>query len=107
MYTLCIRYTLDPNRLEAFRTYVEEEVPVIRRSGGQIVGYYLPTDFAGPTNIGYGLTEFETLAGYEQYRRTLADDPAHGRNVAMLVESGAVLNMERSFIRRHDDARSR
>jgi hypothetical protein len=46
MYTLCIRYTLDPNRLKHFRDYVEHELAAIRNAGGKIVGYWLPTDFA-------------------------------------------------------------
>lgn len=58
MYTLCIRYTLDPNRLKHFRDYVEHELEAIRNAGGKIVGYWLPTDFAGPTNIAYGLIDF-------------------------------------------------
>ena len=106
MLTLCIRYTLDPNRVDAFRTYVENEQPVILKSGGRIAGYYLPTDFAGPTNVAYGLIEFEGLDAYERYRRALADDPAHRSNVADLVASGAVLNMDRSFIRRQPEVRS-
>jgi hypothetical protein len=105
MFTLCIRYTLDPNRIEAFRTYVENEDAVIRRSGGRIAGYYMPTEFAGPTNIGYGLIEFASLDEYERYRQVLADDATHRINVADVKASGAILSMERSFIRRHDDAR--
>ena len=101
MHTLILRYTLDPNRIGAFRSYVEAETPVIRDCGGRVVGYYVPTDFAGPTNIGYGLIEFETLAAYEHYRVVLAADPAHQRNAAALTESGAVLVVERSFIKRH------
>ena len=106
MLTLCIRYTLDPNRLESFRRYVENEQPVICKSGGRITGYYLPTDFAGPTNIAYGLIDFEALDEYERYRQALAEDPAHRSNVAELIASGAVLNMDRAFIRRHPGARS-
>jgi hypothetical protein len=101
MHTLCLRYTLDPNRIAAFRTYVEAETPVIRAAGGHITGYYLPTDFAGPTNIGYGLITFASLADYETYRRDLAADPAHRRNAAALTESGAVLSVERSFLSQH------
>lgn len=104
MHTLCIRYTLDPNRIEAFRTYVEEETPVIREAGGRIAGYYLPTDFAGPTNIAYGLIDFASLEEYERYRRALSDHPAHKRNAAALTRSGAVLSMERGFLVRHGDA---
>lgn len=104
MDTLCIRYTLDPNRIDGFRTCVEEETPIIREVGGRIVGHYLPTDFAGPTNIGYGLIEFANLAGYEQYRKALSDHPGHRRNAAALTQSGTVLNMERAFLHRHGDA---
>ncbi|MBP1179772.1 NIPSNAP family protein [Methylobacterium sp. PvR107] len=107
MHTLCLRYTLDPNRIDAFRIYVEDETPVIRDCGGHVVGYYLPTDFAGPTNIGYGLIEFTSLDLYERYRETLAADPTHRRNAAALTESGALLAIERSFIRRHGYAESR
>jgi len=69
MHTLCIRCVLDPNRIGAFRTHVEDEVPVIRQAGGGVVGYYFPTDYAGPTNVGYGLIEFATLTDYERHRQ--------------------------------------
>jgi len=48
MYTLCIRYTLDPSRLKHFRDYVEHELQAIRNAGGKIVGYWLPTDPRDP-----------------------------------------------------------
>ena len=104
MYTLCIRYTLDPNRLKHFRDYVEHELEAIRNAGGKIIGYWLPTDFAGPNNIAYGLIDL-TLASYEQYRKALADDPLHQRNADELNRSGIVLNMERSLIERCSDGK--
>lgn len=106
MHTLCIRYILDPNRIAHFRTYVDNELEVIRRSGGKIIGYFMPTDFAGPTNEAYGLIEFATLASYEQYRNALANDPVHKRNVAELERSGAVKAMHRSIIERVGDSKS-
>lgn len=98
--TLCIRYTLNPNKLADFTSYAEAEAGPIRRSGGQIVGYFLPTDFAGPTNQAIGLIDFRTLADYEQYRSVLANDPEHQKNAARLVESGVILSMDRSIIQR-------
>ena len=68
MITLFLRYTLNPNKMSDFKTYVDAEMEPIRRSGGQIVGYFLPTDFAGPTNEACGLIDFESLAAYEKYR---------------------------------------
>src|SRR5262250_1747274 len=98
--TLCIRYTLDPNKLSDFRTYVETELGPIRRSGGKILGYFLPTDFAGASSEALGLIEFSDLAAYEQYRRALAEDIDHKTNVAKLERSGAIVSMNRSIITR-------
>jgi hypothetical protein len=103
---LCIRYTIDPNKLPDFKAYVEAELDVIRRSGGKILGYFLPTDFAGPTNEAYGLIDFLTLAKYEQYRHALAEDPGHKKDASELVRSGAIVAMNRSIIERvGDDSR--
>jgi NIPSNAP len=63
-----------------------------------ILGYFLPTDFAGPTNGAMGLIDFSTLASYEQYRRTLANDSDHRKNIARLEQSGVAASMERSII---------
>jgi NIPSNAP len=105
MYTLCIRYTLDPNRLKPFRDYVEHELEAIRNAGGKIIGYWLPTDFAGPNNIAYGLIDFLTLGSYEEYRKALADDRLHHRNADELIRSGAVIRMERSIVERCRDGK--
>ena len=43
MITLSIRYTINPNKLSDFKEYVEAEQNPIHRSGGQIIGYFLPT----------------------------------------------------------------
>jgi hypothetical protein len=100
MITLCIRYTFNPEHLADFQSYVEAEQGVIERSGGRIRGYFLPTDFAGPTNEAMGLIDLPSLAAYEQYRQVLADDPDHKKNIARLGQSGAGVTMNRSIIRR-------
>ena len=46
MVTLSIRYTINPNKLTEFKTYVEAKQDPIRRSGGKVLGYFFPTDFA-------------------------------------------------------------
>jgi NIPSNAP protein len=97
MITLSIRYTIEPNKLADFRAYAEAEQEPIRRSGGKIVGYFLPTDFAGATNEALGLIGFATLAVYEQYREALANDAEHKRNVAKLEKTGAIVAMNRSI----------
>jgi NIPSNAP protein len=100
MITLCIRYTFNPNKLDALKTYIEAEQAPIRRSGGQTFGYFLPTDFAGPTNEATWLIDFPGLAAYETYRAALANDPEHKKNAAALAASGANVAMNRSIVQR-------
>jgi hypothetical protein len=100
MMTLCIRYKFNPDKIAGIRDYFENEQRVIERSGGKIVGYFLPTDFAGPTDEAIGLIDIPSMAAYEEYRQALFNDPEHTRNVAALTDSGATVSMVRSFISR-------
>ncbi|MGH7045648.1 MAG: NIPSNAP family protein [Stellaceae bacterium] len=105
MITLCIRYKFDTNKLADVQTYFETEQRVIERSGGKIVGYFLPTDFAGSTDEAIGLIDVPSLAAYEEYRKSLADDPEHKKNISKLEQSGALVAMNRFFIRRVEPRR--
>ena len=100
MITLHLRYTIDPNKLSDIREYVEAELKPIRESGGKIVGYYLPTDYAGATNEAFGLIDFPSLAEYEVYRAKLAAHPLHKQYVERLERTGALLSIQRSLIQR-------
>ena len=100
MITLHLRYTIDPNKLSDIRAYVEAEMKPISESGGSIVGYYLPTDFAGATNEAFGIIDFPSLAEYEIYRARLAAHPLHIQYVQALERSGALLSIQRSLIQR-------
>lgn len=101
MITLCIiRYKFNPDKIADIATYFQNEQWVIERSGSKIVGYFLPTDFAGATDEAIGLIDLPSIAAYEEYRQKLADDPEHKTNIASLANSGAAVAMNRSFIRR-------
>ncbi|MFZ2007266.1 MAG: NIPSNAP family protein [Stellaceae bacterium] len=100
MLTLCILYKFKPDKIAGIKEYFENEQRVIKRSGGKIVGYFLPTDFAGPTDEAIGLIDVPSMAVYEEYRRVLADDPEHKENIARLLQSGADVAMNRYFIQR-------
>lgn len=100
MLTLCIRYRFNPEKIAGIIEYFENEQKVIERSGGKIVGYFLPTDFAGPNDEAIGLIDVPSMAAYEEYRKVLGDDPEHKANVAALTTSGATVSMVRSFISR-------
>jgi hypothetical protein len=74
MITLCIRYTLDISKLADFEDYARRFPEPIERCGGKLVGYYLPTKIAGPTNFALALINFPSLAAYEIYRDNLLAD---------------------------------
>jgi hypothetical protein len=99
MITLCIRYTFDVNKLADFEAYTRPLPSQIERAGGKVVGYYLPTKLAGPTNTALGLIDFPDLAAYEAYRGRLAADPEAAQNLRRAEAAGCILNEERSFIR--------
>src|SRR5438093_102162 len=68
MITLCIRYTLEARKRSDFERYARGLTKSVPRCGGELVGYWLPTKFAGPTNVALALINFPDLAAYEQYR---------------------------------------
>jgi NIPSNAP len=100
MLTLCIRYTLDSTKLADFETYARGVAGPIERCGGKVVGYFAPTKFAGPTNVGLSLIDFPSLAAYERYREALAADPEHGEVARRAAQSGVILVEDRSFVQR-------
>ena len=103
MITLCIRYTLDANKLADFEAYARSLAAPVERCGGKYVGYYLPTKLAGPTNMASGLIDFPNLAAYERYRERLAADPGAVESLRRADAAGCILNEDRSFMRRVAD----
>jgi hypothetical protein len=98
--TLCIRYKIDIHKLADFERYASTWPGPIARCGGKLIGYYLPTKFAGPTDCALALIDFPTLAAYEQYREKLAEDPDAIDNVARADQSGCILVEDRSFLQK-------
>jgi NIPSNAP len=80
MYTLFLRYTIDPNKLSDWRAYAQAEFAPITESGGRITGYYAPTEFAGATSEAFATIDVGTMAEYEVYRAKLAAHPRHQEN---------------------------
>ena len=100
MITLCIRYTLDAGKLADFEAYARSVAGPIERCGGKVAGYYTPTKFAGPTNVGLALIDFPSLAAYERYREALAADPEHVEVARRAQQAGVILVEDRSFLQR-------
>ncbi len=100
MITLCIRYTIDIQKHSDFEQYARNWPDSIRRCGGELVGYFLPTKLAGATNIALAVINFPSLAAYEKYRESLMSDEAAKENVAFADRSGCILVEDRSFLQR-------
>ena len=98
MITLLIRYTLDMHKLEDFEAYARRWPEPIRRCGGDLRGYFLPTKLAGPTNFALALIDFPDLASYERYREALVRDPEAQANVAAADAAQCILVEDRSFL---------
>jgi hypothetical protein len=98
MITVCIRYTIDIHKTSDFEQYARKWPEPIRRCGGELVGYYLPTKIAGPTNFALALINFPSLAAYEQYRDCLMHDAEAKTNVDFADNSGCILIEDRSIL---------
>src|ERR1700687_2976925 len=100
MMTLCIRYTLDANKLADFAAYARALPRPVERCGGKMAGYYLPTKFAGPTHIAVEFIEFPHAPAYDQYRANLPPDPDKIETARRAEAAGCILSEDRSFVQR-------
>ena len=98
MITLSIRYTIDARKRQDFERYARALGTIIPRCGGELVGYWLPTKFAGPTNQALALIDFPSLAAYEQYRERLAKDNDNVDSVRRVEDSGCILVEDRAVL---------
>jgi hypothetical protein len=98
--TVCIRYTIDIHKLNDFEQYARNWPEPIQRCGGELLGYFVTTKIAGPTNIAYALINFSDLAAYEKYREALMKDETARKNVEFADQSGCILVEDRSILQR-------
>ncbi len=98
MITVCIRYTIDIHKHAEFEQYARNWPEPIRRCGGELLGYFLPTRICGATNTAYALINFPSLAAYEKYREALMEDSAAKENFAFADRTGCILIEDRSIL---------
>ena len=96
MIVCCIRYVLDPFKLEHFQTYAAAWGHIIPRCGGNLIGYFAPHE--GTNTIALALIGFESLAAYEQYRARLKSDARGKANFAFAQQERFILSEERTFL---------
>lgn len=91
-----IRYQIDPFKKAEFKAYAENWGAIIPRCGGDLIGYFLPSE--GTNDIAWGLIRFDSLAGYEAYRQRLKKDEAGKRNFETAKAQRFILREERTFV---------
>ena len=96
--TVFIRYQIDPFKRAQFEQYAKRWLSIIPKSGGDLLGYFMPHE--GTNNIAYGLISFESLAAYEAYRGRLRDDADGVANFNFAEEHKFILAEERTFLRK-------
>lgn len=97
MIVCCIRYTLDPFKLDLFEEYSRNWGSIIPRCGGELVGYFAPHE--GTNNIAIALVGFGSLADYELYRDRIRNDPEGEANFRFARQERFILGEERTFLR--------
>jgi NIPSNAP len=107
MYTLFLRYTIDPNKLADWKAYAEAEIAPIAAAGGKAIAYFAPTEFAGDTAEAFAIIDVGTMAEYEIYRAKLAANPNHKEYAAKLQASGAIRSVYRAIIQRIEPAEAK
>ena len=100
MIVLCIQYHIDHHKLSEFEQYARTWPEPIRRCGGELIGYFLPTKLAGRTDMALALIRFRDLSAYEKYRDALMKDADAIANVQRADASGCIVVENRSFMRR-------
>ena len=104
MYTLFLRYTLDPNKLADSKAYTEAEITPIAEAGGKSISYFAPTDFAGDTAEAFAFIDFGTMAEYEIYRAKVVENPKHKEYAAKVQASGVIRSVYRAILQRVEPA---
>ena len=94
--TCCIRYTLDPFKLDRFEEYSRHWLTIIPACGGRLLGYFLPHE--GTNNIALAMISFDSLAAYEAYRARLAADPLGKENYEFARRERFILKEDRIFL---------
>ena len=97
MITCCLRYTVDPFRLQEFEEYARQWLPLVARHGGVHHGYFLPSE--GASDEALALFSFPSLAAYERYRTASETDPDVRAARDYWRETRCFLRYDRTFYR--------
>ena len=97
MISCYIRYTIDPDQLDAFEAYARAWIPLVNSMGGTHHGYFLPEQDGD--NMAVALFSFPTLADYEAYARRRKTNPRCKNAFEIANTTKCILQFEGRFMR--------
>jgi NIPSNAP len=97
MITCVVKYTIDPDQIEAFEIFARRWIELVDEHGGHHHGYFLPSE--GASDEALALFTFPSFAAYEQYRTLFGVDPEFIEADRVRDESRCVVRYERTFMR--------
>ena len=115
MFTCCIRYVLDSDKIDEFEEYARTWIELIEKYGGVHHGYFLPEKDSdqlpeptfsfpgigrnGPDDIAVALFSFTDLPAYELYKREVAKDEKCKAITTHFNNTKCFLSYERNFLK--------
>lgn len=114
MFTCCIRYNINPDKLVAFREYARAWISLINNYGGVHHGYFIPgtardnlptaafsfpgLGIEGAPNVAVALFSFPSLEAYEHYRMAVSEDDFCKATTVKFNETKCFTRYERTFL---------
>lgn len=96
MITIHVRYTVDPDQMDAFEAYARAWIPLVNSMGGTHHGYFLPNE---NNNVAVALFTFPSLADYEDYKRKRKSDPRCKAAFEIANSTRCILHYEGEIMR--------
>lgn len=114
MITCHVRYTLNPDEIEAFTEYAKLWMRLIDRLGGVHHGYFVPSQdekakdhgrfsfpgmgSEGPTDVAVAVFSFPDWEAYERYRSEAGEHEECRTATKLVEETGCFTRYERTFM---------
>ena len=114
MFTCCIRYNIDPDKLVALREYARAWISLINKYRGLHHGYFIPgtardnlpiagfsfpgLGIEGPPNVAVAIFTFPSLETFERYRMAVSEDELYKAATARFDETKCFIQYERTFL---------
>jgi hypothetical protein len=108
MYTLCIHYTINPDKLKEFKGYVEaEQAPFDEAAAGRLGTFFRQTLQVQRMRPLVSLIFRQWLIRSTTEMLWLTTRTIKRKNVAAVEQGGTIVAMNRSIIQRLEEATSR